>query len=411
MKGNSRVMKEYFTVGELAKMSGVTYKTIRYYVEKGLLIPDHETEAGYRMFGHETIEILQRILMLKYLNFSIDEIGKMLEKDDSSNAFEKQEKLLVAQKEHLEQVLEAVREIQKLPEEEQWKKMMPIIRLTTQKEEILKQYKESQNLQARINIHEYSTSSVKWFDWIFVKLDLKPGMRILEIGCGTALLWTSVCDRLPEDLYIYLTDYSPGMIQQAQKNIAEHEAYFKRKNIHFEYAVKDANDFSVKDWVGEKLSKEEGGFDRVIANHMLYHVSDKQRPNLLQYCSKLLSMNGMFAASTIGKTHLQQLYELINRFDEKMHMPDWMSEGFELENGEAQLTPWFKNVTVEEQKNDLMVPDPEAVYQYLCSLPGELKSKIETQEKAFRTYLEGQISPEHPFFIHKSTGVFCGYKK
>lgn len=82
-----------------------------------------------------------------------------------------------------------------------------------------------------------------------------------------------------------------------------------------------------------------------------------------------------------------------------------------MENGEAQLTPWFKNVTVEEQKNDLMVPDPEAIYQYLCSLPGELKSKITEQEKAFRIYLERQISADKPFFIHKSTGIFCGYKK
>ena len=104
-------------------MSGVSYKTIRYYVEKGMLVPDHETEAGYRMFGHEAIEILQRILMLRYLDFSVDEIGKMLEMDDSTGALEKQEKLLVAQKEHLEQMLEAVREIQKLPEEEKWKEM------------------------------------------------------------------------------------------------------------------------------------------------------------------------------------------------------------------------------------------------------------------------------------------------
>jgi len=45
-----------------------SYKTICYYVEKRLLVPAHENDAGYRMFGHGTIEILQRILMLKYLN-------------------------------------------------------------------------------------------------------------------------------------------------------------------------------------------------------------------------------------------------------------------------------------------------------------------------------------------------------
>lgn len=403
-------MKEYYTVGELAKMSGVSYKTIRYYVEKGLLSADYETEAGYRMFGMAMVERLQRILMLKYLNFSIEDVKNMLEKEDSVSAFEKQEKLLLAEKEHLEQVLGAVREIQQLKKEEQWQKMMQIIRMTTQKEEILKQYKESHNLQNRINIHAYSTSKEDWFDWVFERLELKAGMQILEIGCGTALLWTKVCRRLPEKLTIYLTDYSEGMIEEAKKHIEKEADCFARKNIRFVYAIKDANDFSVAD-----LPLKEGsscsGFDRIIANHMLYHVSDKHRPELLKYCAELLAEGGMFAATTIGATHLEQLYELVDGFAKEMKMPGWMSEGFELENGKEQLEPWFASVTVEEQENDLLVPDPEAIYQYLCSLPGDLKQKIMEREAEFHTYLEKQVSADKPFFIHKSTGIFRGYKR
>lgn len=409
-------MKEYYTVGELAKMSGVSYKTIRYYVEKGLLSADYETEAGYRMFGMGMVERLQRILMLKYLNFSIEDIKKMLEEENSVGAFEKQEKLLLAEKEHLEQVLGAVREIQQLEKDEQWQKMVQIIRMTTQKEEIRKQYKESHNLQSRINIHAYSTSKEDWFDWIFERLNLKPGMRILEIGCGTARLWTSVCDRLPDDLTIYLTDYSEGMIREAKKCMEDYAECFARKNIRFVYAVKDANDFSVENLFTEdceagKFVTGNDKFDRIIANHMLYHVSDKNRPALLKYCAELLTDDGMFAASTIGATHLQQLYELVDRFDNGMQMPGWMSAGFELENGGAQLAPWFANVTVEEQENDLLVPDPEAIYQYLCSLPGDLKQKIAEKEKEFRAYLEKHISADKPFFIHKSTGIFKANKK
>ncbi len=43
--------KFYFTSGELAKISGTSYKTIRYYVDKGLLKPEQITEYGYKMFG------------------------------------------------------------------------------------------------------------------------------------------------------------------------------------------------------------------------------------------------------------------------------------------------------------------------------------------------------------------------
>lgn len=404
-------MKEYYTVGELAKMSGVSYKTIRYYVEKGLLSADYETEAGYRMFGMGMVERLQRILMLKYLNFSIEDIKKMLEEEDSVGAFEKQEKLLLAEKEHLEQVLGAVREIQQLEKDEQWQKMVQIIRMTTQKEEILKQYKESHNLQSRINIHAYSTSKEDWFDWVFERLELKAGMQILEIGCGTALLWTKVCHRLPENLTIYLTDYSEGMIEEAQKHIEQQADCFARKNIRFVYAIKDANDFSVADLTGKNSVLADNGFDRIIANHMLYYVSNKYRPELLKYCAELLAEGGMFAATTIGATHLKQLYELVDRFNKGMQLPGWMSEGFELENGKEQLTPWFASVTVEEQENDLLVPDPEAIYQYLCSMPGTIKQKIMEKEDEFRAYLKKQISADKPFYIHKSTGIFRGYTR
>lgn len=55
--------KEFYTTGELADISGITYKSIRIYVEKGLLVPDKITEAGYKLFSRQSVERLQRILM------------------------------------------------------------------------------------------------------------------------------------------------------------------------------------------------------------------------------------------------------------------------------------------------------------------------------------------------------------
>ncbi len=49
------------TVGEAARASGVTAKAVRLYEVKGLLPPAERTEAGYRLYSHQDVEVLQFI--------------------------------------------------------------------------------------------------------------------------------------------------------------------------------------------------------------------------------------------------------------------------------------------------------------------------------------------------------------
>ena len=300
------MQKDFFTAGELAKLTGVSYKTIRHYNKVGLVKPEKYTESGYQQYGMKSVEALQRILMLKYLDFSLDEIQKILSEENIADTFLKQEKMLQAQKEHIAQVLKAVKEIQGVSETQRWEKMLQIMHMTQQKEEVIKQYMESGNLQKRINIHVYSTSKTNWYQWIFDELQLKKGMKILEVGCGNGMLWHVVYAQLPEDMQIYLTDSSESMLQSARKNIEKDAALYKKKNIKFVYIQKDAEHF--------ELAEE--NFDRIIANHMLYHISNDSRKELLETCKVMLKEDGMFYASTVGKTHLKELYTLVKEFDE-----------------------------------------------------------------------------------------------
>jgi len=392
--------KEFYTAGELAKLTGVTYKTIRHYHMIGLLEPEQYTKSGYRQYGTQSVETLQRILMLKYLNFSLDEIRKILLEEDITDTFCKQEKLLLAQQEHINQILKAVKEIQKVSDAERWEKMLTIIHMTQQKEEIIKQYKESGNLQKRIDIHVYSTSKTNWYQWIFDGLEIKKGMKILELGCGNGLLWTEMHHQLPKNIQIFMTDSSKNMLQSAKSKIEAYAKLYKENNVEFIFLQKDA----------EKFNFEENDFDRIIANHMLYHVSNENRNNLLKTCGSLLKQDGMFFASTVGKTHLQELFSLVKGFDSKIEVPNWMTENFELENGAEQLKQVFSNVIQKEQKNDLLVPNPQAIYDYIDSWPGNAKDILKGQEKEWMKYLKDKISEETPYFIHKSTGAFKAFK-
>jgi MerR family transcriptional regulator, thiopeptide resistance regulator len=71
-------------VGDLAKQTGVSVRTLHYYDEIGLLSPSHRTEAGYRLYGREDIIRLQQIVSLRQIGFSLEEIRKCLEQHSFS---------------------------------------------------------------------------------------------------------------------------------------------------------------------------------------------------------------------------------------------------------------------------------------------------------------------------------------
>lgn len=72
-------------IGDFSKLSRVTVKTLRYYDEVGLLHPAHVDDiTGYRYYENRQLPRLNRILALKDLGFSLEEIGRLLADDLTS---------------------------------------------------------------------------------------------------------------------------------------------------------------------------------------------------------------------------------------------------------------------------------------------------------------------------------------
>jgi MerR family transcriptional regulator, thiopeptide resistance regulator len=73
-------------VGQLARRTGLTVRTLHYYEEIGLLTPSRRTETGHRMYGAEDIARLQQILSLRQLGFALEDIRGCLDGPDFSLA-------------------------------------------------------------------------------------------------------------------------------------------------------------------------------------------------------------------------------------------------------------------------------------------------------------------------------------
>ncbi|MGF1470770.1 MAG: MerR family transcriptional regulator [Rubrobacteraceae bacterium] len=101
-------------IGEVAKISGVPVKTIRYYSDIGLLPPAEVSEARYRLYGEEEIWRLGLIRTLRHLDFSLEEIRKMLSGHLSvTGAITLQLDALDAQVRHLERVRAVLQQAEK----------------------------------------------------------------------------------------------------------------------------------------------------------------------------------------------------------------------------------------------------------------------------------------------------------
>lgn len=391
--------KFYFTSGELAKMSGTSYKTIRHYVDKGLLKPEQITEHGYKLFGEKSVEDLQKILLLKYLDFPLEEIKRMIYDGDEMISFSRQEQLIREKITHLEEILHAVTEITQISEVGRWDKMLDIMKISSRKEAIRKNYLKSDNLENRINIHVYSTAKETWYQWLFEKFELKENMQVLDVGCGNAAIWLEMREKIPNGACITLVDVSREMLDTAKKKISTYKNDFERRNVQFIYQEMDATNLSIN-----------GTYDRVMANHMLYHIADDERDCLIKRMAELTKDDGKFFASTIGKNHMKEIFDLIQEFAPQAEVPYWMSQGFSLENGVEQVMPHFSKVEVWKHDNNLLVPDVNAIFNYLVSLPGNINPIVIKDEQRFKEYLKKKISENHPYLIQKATGVIIACK-
>ncbi len=249
------------------------------------------------------------------------------------------------------------------------------------------QYKDAANLYARIQLHErFGIQKYDWQRWVFDNIQAKPKSRILEIGCGPGRLWLSNFDRIPQGWQITLSDFSAGMLQEAQHNL-------KTVRHDFQFRQFDAQDIPFRD----------KSFDIGIANHMLYHVPDLNKA--LSEIRRVLVPRGRFYAATNGLTHLQEIHQLIRRVEPSYQRGLMPRDAFNLEHGGEALSRWFSQVTVKMMDDGLVVTETEPLIAFILSMPVQSFMTDEMLQR-LRASIEADIRERGAVYITRSTGMF-----
>ncbi len=219
------------------------------------------------------------------------------------------------------------------------------------------QYHNASRLTARATLHaRFSTNPTRWFTWLFDRFQAPANSDVLELGCGPGWLWLSNRERIPADWQITLTDFSEGMLTEAQQNLAF-------VSHPFTFAVADV----------QAIPYPNDSFGMVIANHMLYHAPDI--PAALAEIRRVLKTGGRFYASTLAGDYMREFEQFLPR-----RRPAHLS--FNLDNGAELLAAQFEHVTLHRYDNTLVVTEAEPLIAYLVSMTPQ--SAIELQERIYR---------------------------
>ncbi len=384
----------YYSSGKFARMANVTLRTIRYYDKQDILKPSFVSESGARFYTDEDFARLQQILLLKYLGFSLDDIREMTIDDadyhfmlDSLNI---QLKLVRDRIEQMQLVETAIMETSDAIQKERtidWNKMLNLIHLTGMEKSLKNQYQNASNISARIHLHSlYSQNQQGWFPWIYEQLEVCPGIRILELGCGDGTLWVENLKHLPKEADIILSDISEGMLRDARRAIGA-------KDGRFSYEVFDCQHIPFAD----------GSFDLVIANHVLFYCEDIRR--VCGEVRRVLRPGGRFLCSAYGQEHMKEVSLLVQGFDDRIVLSaDKLYDRFGKENGAGILEEYFPVCQWKTYEDQLIVPEPEPLISYVLSCHGNQGQYITERYKEFRSYVKRKT--DRGFRITKEAGAF-----
>lgn len=388
-------MKNYYTTGTFAKMANVTERTIRYYDKIGLLKPSFVMENGYRKYSDKDFLKLQKIISLKQLGFSIEEIFPMLANDENSklkDSFLLQSKLIDKRISQFQILNDALKSAASLVEKNEldWSKMIELIRLTNVETQVVEHYKNATNLNSRIKLHDkYSVNEKGWFTWLYEQIDFSCVYRLLEVGCGNGELWKNKNINL-RNREIFLSDSSTGMVEEVRKDLGK----------DFNCIVVDCENIPFKD----------AYFDTIIANHVLFYLKNLDQG--LHEIHRVLKSKGVFYCSTYGSDHMKEISELVKEFDSRIILSEsHLYENFGLENGEKILKRYFNNVQKLEYPDKLVIKEIQPLIDYILSCHGNQNEIISKKIDEFKIFLQAKMSEKGFIEITKNAGLFKCIKK
>ena len=280
-------MKEKMTSGEIAKQAGVSTKALRVYDEKGLLKPVGLSEGNYKLYDKSSLIILEKIIALKHIGFSLEEIKSSLENEDQSSIKEILEKQLDMMNQKIYELQKSAKCIEsalaRLDENPDWDDIADII----------KKMEMSQGAdERRWYAAEHAADGIEWYEKIFNSLSFEENDTVLDLGCSYGLLWRKNWERIPMDFNVEGYDIHGNWADDLYDYLEENrEMLPEGSDIQVIFSNLE------KDETWEKIREKK--YSKIIAHYLLSYLHDDVY--FIQNVAQVLATGGMFSVNHYGE--------------------------------------------------------------------------------------------------------------
>ncbi len=283
MKSNP---KTTMTSGEIAKKAGISQKAVRLYDEKGLLKPTDYSEGNYRLYDKAALKVLEKIVALKQIGFSLEEIRDNLvsgQAADIEGALRMQLKTMEEKKYRLEKVIDAINRVfERKSEGLDWDDVAEIVQNVSL---------DQSSDEAHWDATRHTAGEEDWYVKIFKSLGLKAGTSVLDLGCGYSKLWRNNWSEIPEGISINAYDIHGSWADDFEKYLGENKQSLP-KNVSIDLVFKDLEDSATWDEISATK------YDTIVAHYIGFQLHDREA--FVERASHVLADGGCFSMTGHG---------------------------------------------------------------------------------------------------------------
>ncbi|MCR4587660.1 MAG: MerR family transcriptional regulator [Lachnospiraceae bacterium] len=285
-------MDKKMTSGEIAKKAGVSQKAVRLYDEKGLLKPTDYSEGNYRLYDKAALQILEKIVALKQIGFSLEEIRDNLTEGKAKNvedALQIQLKTMEEKRYQIDKVIAAIRRtLERKDGSIDWDDVANIVQNVG-----LDQKADERHWDALA----HTGQEEDWYVKIFKSLNIVKGEKILDLGCGFSKLWRNNWTDIPQDTTIFGYDIHGSWADNFDSFLTENKNALP-DGVSISITFSDLEDASTWDRIHENEK-----YGLIIAHYLYFQLKNEEA--LIRRASQVLSEDGFFSCTggSVSKWH------------------------------------------------------------------------------------------------------------
>ena len=393
-------MEKKMTSGEMAKKAGVSQKAIRLYDEKGLLKPTEYSEGNYRLYDTAALQILEKIIALKQIGFSLEEIRDNLksgEASDIKSALEIQLQRMEEKKYQLEKTTDAIKRTLAHKENLDWDDVAEIVQYVS-----TDQSADERHWDAL----KHTSGEMDWYVRIFNSLDIKEGTRVLDLGCGYAKLWRNNWTSIPKGTKITGYDIHGSWADDFAKFIPENKDTLPA-GVTIDLAFSNLEEEDTWQKINESVV-----YDMVVAHYVDSEIKDIE--SLVARASKVVAEDGVFAFNGANVANWNNIFkEAINAIgeDDTFIEETIAAQKEKRDQYIAMMEKYFARVESVLLPNFWHYTDAGEIVEKMKSYYKDEAKNIASYEQKLLTYFQNKIEENDEYVLEARSQFWHCYKK